>query len=757
LNFSTADKVLSVISTMKNVEEQRSPNRALLNEFFNGDPPWTEKEAEENGILVNFNDKQGANLLHQSRNQLQQAFTKTGSFMKISVDAPADKQELYGNIITNRINRIMNRDRSYYYIMDSVWGGVVLHGISARLWRDPDDWKPGYVGIQDMLIPTDTDISMDSNLRFLAIRVGMRPGELFRRTLAKGKNIAGGWRKESVTKILDTYKELNVNPKNWDWSSNPEQMTELYKQNQSYYDGDAAPMIWFWDFYHREEEYDDPNRNGWYRKMLLDADVISGNLNDETTKFVFRSPRPIAEKLDNFIHFQCGDGNNVPPFKVHSIRSLAWLIYDLVWIMNRLNCQFTQHVFEQLMLLFRVQDPNDRDRLSKLVLQGIVGLIPEGLNMVTADERYQVDNSLVQGLMANLKQRVAESSSQYTQQLDNGTQKERTKYETQAVLSQISALMSTMLGRAYKQEGFAANEIARRFAKPNSQNFDVKKFRRYCLDEGIEPKYLDSERWDVEVEQVLGNGNRALELAESSELMEKVNLFPPSSQAEIKQKWVLAVTNNPKLSARLAPLNKSTVASDAVSFAQQSWGSLMAGGEVDPKEGLSHIEQAEAMLKMMAKHVQEIKQSGGVGTPQDLRGLQEVAKYIAKNISLIAQDQNEKARVKSYADTLSKIMNDVRAFAQRQAEAAQKNKSQMDPEVMAKIQADMAETQAKLKMLEAKTSQQLRHKELKFRQQMQQSAVKAQTGIAVTTGKALADVHAQGMREASKPKMESLE
>ena len=256
-----------------------------------------------------------------------------------------------------------------YYTQDSVWGGVVLHGVGAKMWWDDTSWLPSFVGIQDILLPTDTDLTME-NCRYFAVRRGMKPGSLFKKTFGKGDNMDKGWKVEAVKKLLDEYKELNTNPGNYDWSNNPEQMTELYKQNQSYYDGDSAPMIKFLDFYHLEEENKNPAFNGWYRKLLLDSDCVPTALGNEAVRFIYEKKKPFAQKMDNIIHFQFGDGNNVPPFKYHSIRSLGWLVYDLLWIMNRLNCQFTQHVFEQMMLLFRVQDPNDRDRLQKLDTAG---------------------------------------------------------------------------------------------------------------------------------------------------------------------------------------------------------------------------------------------------------------------------------------------------------------------------------------------------------------------------------------------------
>jgi len=741
---------------MKNAEVQRSPNRALLNSFFNGEPPWTPQEAKDNGILVNFNDKAGANLLHQARNQYENAFTKTGQFFKVTLpDAPAHKQRDLSSTITRHINRIMGLDRSYYYTRDCVWGGIVLHGVGARVWWDQYSWRPQFSGVQDILIPTDTDLAME-NLRFLAFRRAMKPGMLAQKTYLKGKNVDPGWNMKAVKKILNEYRDLNTNPKNWDWSNQPEQMVELYKQNLCYYDGDSAPQIYFWDFYHLEEENKDQSKNGWYRKLMLDSDCvpIKGMTSEEPVQFIYDSRKPIGERLDNFVHFQFGDGNNVPPFKYHSIRSLAWLVYDLVWIGNRLNCQFTQHVFEQLMLLFRVTDPTDRDRLQNLVLQGIVGLLPEGLNMVTAPERYQVNVGLVQGLQANLKQKVSEASSQYTQSVDTGTQKERTKFEVQAVIAQASALMASMLGRAYHQEYFCDVEISRRFCIKNSPDFAVKRFQIACRQDGVEEKYLNSERWQVEVEQVMGGGNRVLELAESTEMMNRVNQFDPEAQAEIKHDFVLALTNNPKKAARISPVDAAPKVSDSKHDAMQSFGTLMLGIAMDPQEGVNHPEQIETLLAMMDERIKFIKQTGGVGTIQDVAGLQAVATYIGKHIQIVAQDPGEKARVKAYTDALSKMMNEVRAFAERQQEAAKKQSQQPNPEVIANIQAMMAETNAKIKALEAKSAQSLQQKEQKHQQDMRLKEQAAMTDTRVKAGTALANTQIKAAEAAAATEME---
>ena len=123
----------------------------------------------------------------------------------------------------------------------------------------------------------------------------------------------------------------------------------------------------------------------------------------------------------------------------HSIRSLAFLTYELLWTMNRLRCQWTQHVFEQMLTIFRVTDPADRSRLEQVVFDAPWGIIPEGLNFVTAAERYGVDANLVAGLKDEYARLVGNSTSAYTQSPANVMKNERqTKFEMQALMIFLS-------------------------------------------------------------------------------------------------------------------------------------------------------------------------------------------------------------------------------------------------------------------------------------------------------------------------------
>jgi len=157
--------------------------------------------------------------------------------------------------------------------------------------------------------------------------------------------------------------------------------------------------------------------------------------------------------------------------------------------------------------------------------------------------------------------------------------------------------------------------------------------------------------------------------------------------------------------------------------------------------------------------VQKINKMGGMTDQAHLIGLMNLAGQdiqgqpipgngAANHVSLVAQDDAQKDIAKILGDQLSKLMNEVRAFAQRLQEQQQQAASQngADPEAMAKIQNDRmlaeakaantreshaartAQRQVQFEMEQeranVKTAAEIQRENARFSQEMQQEAVK---------------------------------
>lgn len=730
---------------MKRADELRAPNRSLINNLFNGLPPYTKQEEDDNHILVNVNWKEGTNLLHDVRRQFENAFLKPGNRFTVHLqDAPSAKSRQWSAAITKHINRPVTRSLPFMEGYRSKFAGVSLHGVGPQIWDDPWKWVPYNFGIEDLMVPTDTYTSLE-NLFYFAVRRPMKPGDLYRRTFGREKQYRDkGWDMKVVASILDCYKNLNQNPHQWNWSENPEKMAELFKQNNTYFDGDSAPMIYFWEFYFQQEE-DDGGK--WARRLIMDKSYVPPGLSvvNVPQTFVYENDE-FASEIGEILHIQFGDGNNKPPFMYHSVRSIGWILYDVVNMMNRLRCQFTEHVFEQMMMLLNVQDPNDRSRVEKILLMN-KGIMPEGVNIVPAASRYAVDNQLVQTLMSNYRQLMSEQTAAYTQDLDSGTEKEKTATQVMAEVNSLNALTSSIINYAYLREAFAYREICRRFCLKDSPESDVKKFRRSCIEDGVPEEYLDVARWDVQPERVLGGGNKSLEVAQATQLMQIAPQLDPDAQREARRIYISAVTDDEKLAQRLVPENAKSMVTDAMHDAELAFGTLMQGVPMRVRQSFNHEDQIETLLRLMVGVIKRIEKTDNTGTPGDIIGLQNVAQYIVQHIQILSQDKQQKAKVRQYSQMLGKIMNYVKAFAQRQQQAAKAQQQNMNPEAIAKAQSTMMMERVKAAAKEQQNTQKLRHKELDFRSSQRRKNAETQADIqrmAALTGSQITADHLEG-------------
>lgn len=148
--------------------------------------------------------------------------------------------------------------------------------------------------------------------------------------------------------------------------------------------------------------------------------------------------------------------------------------------------------------------------------------------------------------------------------------------------------------------------------------------------------------------------------------------------------------------------------------------------QVGIKTGMNHIEYVDTLMGEMGLIIQRIESRGGMASPNEVLGLQNMAQHIAQHIAIIAMDKNEKQRVKMYGDALGKMMNMVKAYQQRIQQAMMKRAQQgnggVDAETQAKIQAMMMQAQAKAANTRESHAQRTAQRQATFEMQTAQKA-----------------------------------
>lgn len=775
MEFKDAEQVSSICWQMRQADIIRGSDRARINSLFNGSPPFSPQEVEENEINVNVNSLESTVIGHDARSQYYQAFLKPGNFFKLHTDAGAvHKREKYSAIVTKAINRPMKRSLSYFETLRSKFANNVLHGIGPSTWPDRDCWNPRGRGVEDLMIPADTLLSFE-DLPFFCVLKSYTAPELIR--LTRGAKTDPAWNKglvDSALKWIDK-ETLAMLGNSYATLYSPEKVEERIKGDGGWYAGDQVPRLDTFDFYYWSDEGDEW---GWRRRIIIDdwttpAGQITAktkltrnpDLNFSKDQWLYNSgSRKFADKRDEIFSCQFADLSAVGPFRYHSVRSLGYLMFAICHLQNRLRCKFQESVMEALVMLFRVKSQEDVQRVLKTNLIN-KGFVDEALSFVPAAERFQVNYNLVElGLREN-QSIIAKNSSSYTQ---NPTvmqdRVEKTATQFQGELASMTTLVSASLTQAYQYQNFENYEIVRRFMRDNSTNPDVRAARASILKQGVPEKLLCAEAWECEPERVM-SPSKAMEMAIADWLMQHRDKYDPEAQREILRDVTLAVTDDPAKADRLVP--EQPHISDSIHDAQLTFGSLMQLGIVSVRPGLNELEYIPAMLASMAAVVQQIEQAGGMTDPKTLAGLNNVAQNVGQHIQILAQDESSKQMVKQFADQLGQIGNLLKGYAQRLQEQAQKqNGNGVDPEAKAKVDAMMIQAQVKAENARTshaeKTAQRRISFEQKTAQEEQKHAMELQKDsqltaaeIASLAAKTAAEVEATKVKSENQPPKEN--
>jgi hypothetical protein len=219
----------------------------------------------------------------------------------------------------------------------------------------------------------------------------------------------------------------------------------------------------------------------------------------------------------------------------------------------------------------------------------------------------------------------------------------------------------------------------------------------------------------------MGGGNKMLEIAQADRLMAVRPLLDPEAQRQVVHMFVESNTDDAMLAAQLVPL-EGQQPSSGMQLATLAWGSLIDSKPVVIAEGINRIDYVETLLKDLEADIARINQMGGTPELPRIQGLANVIQHLGEQVQLIEMDQEQGERVKMYMDILGKASNEVKAYMQRLAEAAQAQgdgQGGLDPETQAKIQSQIILAQSKAQINAQAAEQKRAQRQIAFVQEQQ--------------------------------------
>lgn len=768
--------------------------RALIDDLFNGLPPYTPAEVRQSNIAVNSSNLQATRIHAQATGQCKNALMSTNQYFAVKVDrGPQHRRGEFSEIITSELRKAMKEGVSalrYTEKIKNVSSSLVLHGAGPTVWNDPERWCGSMHALEDVLIPSRTLLSME-NMEHFAVYRRYTPSQLA--GFIAGSNVDPAWNKDVVNRAIEWALRQGTGTDANDYTAlgyQPERLAEDIKENGAFWTTDQVATINAYDFYFTDCDDDD---FGWKRRMVLDCPDVAGmmlttgsdyavgrdskNVLGERGKYLYDSgDRKYASKLSEILQFQFADGSVVAPHRIKSIRGIGFLLYSVCELQNRLYCSFTEAAFEAAMQYFRSSGSDDIDRILKVNLTNRA-VIPDGVQFMPQEQRWQVNVPLLMQVLNLNKETIADSSTGYNRNFgQEGTGPEKTATEITAEVNASSALVGAMLSDLYRYQKYEYIEIGRRFCIPNSRDVSVRKFRAACFERGVPEHVLNVDCWEIAVEQIMGNGNKQLAIAQAQMLLQIIDRLDPDSQRIVLRDYAFAATGDAAKTNELVPLQKQ-VNNDSTHDAELSAARMLLGLPMGLRQNVNHAEYCAMLLASMSMRIAQIQQRG-IATSDEINGLQTTAGQtvdgqpipgpmgagngVLDHIQILAQNPESKTDVKKLSDALSQVMNSVKALGQQaqQAQAAaqpQNGNGEPDPKDKAKLAMEMLKGQAKIKLMDDSHGQRTEQRDQIHQQKLAENAAKAELENAVKIRQTQVDQDAQNIETSAKIRRQAAE
>lgn len=744
-------------------------NRALVQKLFNGDSPYTDEERLRENIKTNVNFLEGPRIASNSTSQLNNAFLKSDRYFTVTLDkGPIHKRSQWAASITKHLNAQLKKNWAYKSSIESSHAQVVLHGPAPRLWKNRRHPCPKATAVDDVILPAGTLVSMENLDRF-GVYTELTWNQLYE--LTQGKAADPGWNKEYVKAIMATLYKTGVQPiyqgNRWMF---PEKIQEDIKEGAGLSASSSLPKCMAWQWFYREEDNDK-----WCRKIALDWNSMVGA---ETSPFkksdsVFKEQGFLYEKEDyaddwsEIIQWRIGNCSNVAPYRYYSIRSVGYLLYGICLIQNKVRNRTYDHTLQALMTWFRNVSEDNREKLGMIDLQNF-GIMPDGLSLVTANERHEVDWNLVMMSLNQGRQLMAESSQSFVPDMPGGPQKEMTATETLVRQNTSTNLTSAVLNQLGDQSTFEYREIARRFCIKTNPDPMCVKFRKCIEQDGVPLDMLDIEYWDIKPEMAVGGGSKAVELTVTQAAMQEIfPLVGPDGQRIILRRRYLALTDNPEEAQAIVP-DAPEPPSDDIQYAQMAFTVLMLGMPFMVKEGINHVAYAGMLMTMMDAKLKLTQQV--IGTPsgvpiaaESIAGMMNVANHLQQEIQIIgSQGDRGKQLAAQFEKVLGELFKALMEMGKQVSEMAQQSQEQggISPEAQAKIQTMIATAQTKSQIDTMKAQQKEELKRIGWLEENERRNAttsadiqrkNAQTMVDLQSQQVLAEAQAEQIRNKPQP------
>ena len=484
----------------KNVkaDEIGSFNRSIVQGEMDFVPPWDEKElAEKNqGDRFNFNTGEAAAIKNEAVSGYVDIYSSPATIVEIPLKKEIDESVRghYELILAEEFT-VMDREKdcsfpTFLQLCDL----YVTHGVAIGYFEDKQTMNYKAGGLDTFKFPRNTSI-ITSDITFCSCTTTMSVIDLYRKI--GGDEPMKNWNREAVIEaITNAAKAVNNKWDNWEVIQQHLKSNDVEFEN----DVDYIELVYGWVV-----EFD--KSVSFYITTASGADTNGHGTRDD---FLFKEVGYYKNVNEAFQIFSFTVGNKS---RIHSVRGLGYLIYQICNAMNVLTCKMMDNARIEGSMMFQAGTAEDLEDLELVDFGGGIAL-PPSLSIPARPQGANLNNSMIPALQVgkSLLDRATGGLSAGNMMLGQ-QQDRRTKLEVSAQLDFINKLNSFAINLFYGPlDNLIKEKVKRAFTVKQQDKISrdmVEEMKMRCIARGVPEEVFEAIDFKkVKAMRIIGTGSR---------------------------------------------------------------------------------------------------------------------------------------------------------------------------------------------------------------------------------------------------------
>ena len=646
----------------KNVtdDETGSYNRSLVQADMDFAAPFNEKELMEKGQgdRFNFNTGEAAAIKNEAVSGYVDIYSTPTTIAEIPlVNMEEPYKSLYERILSEEFTAMDRSHDSSFPTFLQLCDSYVTHGVAIGYFEDKQTMHYKVGGLDRFKFPRKTSI-ITSELTMCTCDSTMSVIDLYQK-ISEDQPLKG-WNRDAVIKaITNAASQVSTRWNEW------EKIQQDIKSNDIYLDSqvDVIELVYGWVVeYDKSVSFYITTKHGYNQ-----------NASEAEEDFLFKEVSYYSSIQEAFQIFAFTIGNNS---RIHTVRGLGYLIYQICNAMNVLTCKMMDNARVEGSMVFQANTPEDLEDLEIIDFGGGIAL-PPNLSMPARGQAANLNNSMVPAITLGrgLLDRATGGLSAGNMIL-SGQQDRRTKLEVSAQLDWINKLNSFAINLFYGPlDCLVREKVKRAFTvrQPDKNSrLMVKKMKDRCLNRGVPEtvfSMIDYEK--VKAQRIIGTGSRVSRVMIYDQLQQMFASMDEIGRKNFTFDVGAELIGSDKAIRYFGKTEEQRLPLDA-KIADIENSQLLQGLPIDPIDGEMHMVHIPRHLAKFEQNLQGVE-NGSIDLIQFATTHSALHEHLIKTIEMTTVQEEQQQEFNSFVQKAQQIgeiiVNGMRAYNKQQKAA----------------------------------------------------------------------------------------